>query len=79
MSQTSGKPCSFPVPILAPRRRQSLSTQSHQSVRGSRVDALRHQPKCLLHSADLPYVQTRRSNPVSVTSLIELGAGIKSP
>jgi hypothetical protein len=25
-------------------------------------------PKCLLHSADLPYVQTPKSNPVSVTS-----------
>jgi hypothetical protein len=39
----------------------------------------KHPPKCLPHSADLPYVQTRRSNPVSVTFAIELGAGIKSP
>ena len=37
-----------------------------------------HPPKGLLYSADLPYLQTHRSNPVSVTSIIELGARIKS-
>jgi hypothetical protein len=36
-------------------------------------------PKSLMHSPELPYVRTRSSNPVAVTSIIELGAGIKSP
>jgi hypothetical protein len=35
-------------------------------------------PKSLMQSPELPYVRTPRSNPVAVTSIIELGAGIKS-
>jgi hypothetical protein len=35
-----------------------------------------HPPKCLMHSADLPYVQIPRSNPASVPSIIEPGDGI---
>jgi hypothetical protein len=38
-----------------------------------------HPPKYLMHAADLPYVQTRRSNPASVTPIIEPGTDIKSP
>ena len=36
-------------------------------------------PEILVHSADLPCVQTSRSNLISITSTIEVGAGIKSP
>ncbi len=36
-------------------------------------------PKCLPHSADLPYGLTRRSKPVILTPIVELGASIKSP
>jgi hypothetical protein len=38
----------------------------------------KHLPRGLLHPADLPYLQTNRSNPGSVMSIIELGARIKS-
>ena len=80
MSQTSGKRCSFPVPMRWRHAGddRSRSNSIHQCGDRALIRS-KHPPKCLLLSADLPYVQTRRSNPVSVTSIIELGAGIKSP
>jgi hypothetical protein len=36
-------------------------------------------PKCLLHSADLPYVQTTRVKSCQRHAIIEVGASIKSP
>ena len=80
MSQTSCQRCCFPAPMrwLNAGGNLSRSNRIHQS-RGSRVDAPEHPPKCLLHSAHLPYLQTRSSNPVSIPPIIELGASIKSP
>jgi hypothetical protein len=80
MSQTSGKRCSFPVPMRWLHAGGDLSRPNriHQCADRPLMRS-EHPPKCLLRSAELPYLQTRRSNPVSVTSIIELGAGIKSP
>ena len=36
-------------------------------------------PKCLLHSADLPYVQTTRVKSCQRHPIIEVGPSIKSP
>ena len=36
-------------------------------------------PNCLLHSADLPYVQTTRVKSCQRHAIIEVGASIKSP
>jgi hypothetical protein len=80
MSQTSRKRCGFPVPMRWLHAGGDLSRPNSIHQCGDRaLMRSEHPPKCLLHSADLLYVQTRRSNPVSVTSVIELGAGIKSP
>ena len=80
MSQTSCKRCGFPVPMRWLDAGGDLSRPNsipqcldRASMRSERL------PKCLLHSADLPYGQPRSSNPVNVTSIIELSAGIKSP
>jgi hypothetical protein len=79
MSQTSGKDCGLPGPMRWLHAGGDLSRPN--SIHQCADRALRrfeHPPKRLLHSADLPYVQTRKSNPVRLTSIIELGAGIKS-
>ena len=80
MSQTSCKRGGFPVPMHWLHAGGNLSRPNsiHQCADRALMRS-EHPPKCLLHPADLPYLQTRRSNPVSVTSIIELGAGIKSP
>jgi hypothetical protein len=80
MSQTPGNRCGFPVPMRWLHAGGDLfrPTSIHRGADRALM-RFEHTPKCLLHSADLPYLQTRRSNPVSVTSIIELGAGIKSP
>jgi hypothetical protein len=80
MSQTSCKGCGFPGPMRWLHAGGDLSRPN--SIHPCADRALmrsEHLPKCLLHSPDLPYGQTRRSIPVSVPSIIELGAGIKSP
>jgi hypothetical protein len=80
MSQTSRKDCGFPVPkrwLHAGRDLPRPNSIHHYTDRA--LMRSEHLPKCLLHSPDLPHVQTRRSNPVSDTFVIELGAGIKSP
>jgi hypothetical protein len=38
-----------------------------------------HPPKCLLRSADLPYVQTTRVKSCQRHAIIEVGATVKSP
>jgi hypothetical protein len=80
MSQTSGKDCGLPGPMRWLHAGGDLSRPNsiHQCADRALM-RFEHPPKRLLHSADLPYVQTRRSNPVRLTSIIELGAGIKSP
>jgi hypothetical protein len=80
MSQTSRKDCGFPVPMRWLHAGGDLARPNsiHQCADCALMRS-EHRPKCLLHSPDLPYVHTRRSNPGSVTFVIELGAGIKSP
>jgi len=80
MSLTSCERCGFLVPMRWLHAGGDLARPNsiHQCADRALMRS-EHTPKCLLHSADLPYLQTRRSNPVSVTSTIELGAGIKSP
>ena len=80
MSQTSRKRGGFPIPIRWLRAGGDLSRPN--SIHHRRDRALMRSeppPKCLLHPADLRYPQTPSSNPVSVTSIIELGASINSP
>ena len=53
------------------------SNRIHQCADRASIRS-KHLPKGLLHPADLPYLQTKKSNPVSVPSIIALGARIKS-
>jgi len=80
MSQTSRERYGFSVPMRWLHAGSDLSRPNgiHQGADRTFIRSERL-PKCLPHSADLPYRQTRRSNPISITSIIELGAGIKSP
>jgi hypothetical protein len=80
MSQTSCDRCSFPVPMRWLRAGGDLAQPNRIPQCADRASMRsEHPPKCLMHFADLPYLQTPSSNPASVTSIIELGAGIKSP
>ena len=80
MSQSSCNRCGLPGPMRWLHAGGDLSRpNSIYQCADRALMRSEHPPKCLLHPADLPYLQTRSSNPVSVTSIIELGAGIKSP
>jgi hypothetical protein len=80
MSQTACKRCGFLPPMRRLHAGGDLSRPNsiHQCTDRTLMRS-EHPPKGLLHSADLPYLQTHRSNPVSTTSIIELHAGIKFP
>jgi hypothetical protein len=80
MSQTFCERCRFPAPMrwLNAGGDRSRSNSIHQCVHRA-LTRSKHPSKCLLHSAHLPYMRTRRSNPVSIPPIIELGASIKSP
>jgi hypothetical protein len=80
MSQMPCKRCGFPLPTRWPRAGGNLAQPNgiHQSADRVLV-SFEHPPKYLMHAADLPYLQTRRSNPASVTPIIEPGTDIKSP
>ena len=80
MSQSSWKRCRFPAPMrwLDAGGDRSRSNSIRQCVDPA-LTRPEHPSKCLLHSAHLPYLQTRRSNPVSIPPAIEFGASIKSP
>jgi hypothetical protein len=79
MSQMPCKRCGFPLPTRWPRAGGNLAQPNgiHQSADRASIRS-KHLLKGPLHPADLPYLQTNSSNPVSVTSIIELGARIKS-
>jgi len=79
MSQTSCKPRGYLLPIRWPRAGGDLSQPNTTHLCADRASIhSKHQPKGPLHPADLPYLQTNSSNPVRATSIIELGARIKS-
>jgi hypothetical protein len=80
MSQTSCARCRFPVAMRWLNADGNLSrpnTIDHCAVRA--LMRSEQPPKSLPQSAYLPYVLTRRSNPATITSTIELGGAIKSP
>ena len=79
MSQTPCKRSGFPLPIRWSRAGGNLAQPNgiHRCADRASIQS-KHLPKGLLHPADLPYLQTNRPNPVSVTSIIELGTRIKS-
>ena len=79
MSQTSWERCAFPAPMgwLNAGGDLSRSNSIHQGAHPTSVRSERS-PKRLLHSPELPYLQTRRPNSASATSIIKVGAGIKS-
>ena len=80
MSQTFCERCSFPGPIRWLHAGGDLSRPSrvHQRAHRALVRSERP-PKSLMHSTKLPYLQTRRPNTASATSIVEVGAGVKSP
>jgi hypothetical protein len=80
MNQTFCERCRFPAPMcwLNAGGDRSRSNSIHQCVHRA-LTRSKHPSKCLLHSAHLAYMQTRRSNPVSIPPIIEPGASIKSP
>jgi hypothetical protein len=80
MTNTVCKPCSFPGPMCRLRAGSDLAQPNgiHQSADRA-VMRSEQPPKSLLRSADLLSVQTRRSNPAGITSIIQIDANIKSP
>lgn len=80
MSQTSRKRCGFPGPMPWLHAGGNLAQPNgiHQCADRASMRS-KHPPKCLLHSADLPYLQTRTSNSAIIMSIIEPDPGIKSP
>ena len=80
MSRVPGNNCRFPVAMRWLHTGGNLARPDNIHHRTDRaLMRSEHPPKCPLHPAELPYVQTRRSNPAKLTAIIELGAGIKSP
>ena len=79
MTKTACECCSFPGPMRWLNAGGDLP-RPNCIHRGADRALMRSErpPKCLLHSPDLTGVQTPRSNPVSITSTIKVGAAIKS-
>ena len=80
MSQTPCKRCGFPLPIRWPRAGGNLA-QSNDIYQCADHTLMRseHPPKCLQHSPDLAHVQICRWRRPGIPSIIDIGAGIKSP
>ena len=80
MSQTALERRHVPVPMRWPDAGNDPSRPGHCPRRTAR-SLIRSErlPKCLLHASNLTRVQMRRPHPVGVTSILELGAAIKSP
>jgi hypothetical protein len=80
MTNTACKPCSFPGPMCRLHAGSDLAQPNGiQQCADRALSRSKQPPKCLLRSADLLSVQTPRSNPAAITSIIEIGANIKSP
>ena len=80
MTNAACNPCSFPGPMCRLHAGSDLAQPNGIRQRADRASTRSEQPpKGLLHSADLLSVQTRRSNPAGITSIIKIGANIKSP
>ena len=80
MSQTCCERCGFPGPMRWLHAGGDLARPYGIHQCADREWMCSDQPpKRLRRSAELPYVQTRWSKPVILTSIIELSASIKSP
>jgi hypothetical protein len=79
MSHATCKRCGFPILMRWLHAGGALSPPSsiHQCAHRASVRSERS-PKRLLHFPEFPYVQTRRPNSASATSIIKVRAGIKS-
>jgi hypothetical protein len=80
MSQAVLERRDFPVPMRWPHAGSDLSRPGQRGRRtvGSLIRSKRL-PRCLVHSSNLANVPIRRPHPFGVTSILELGAAIKSP
>ena len=80
MSQTSCKRRGFPIPMRWLHAGGDLSRPNHIYPYTDRtLIRSEHQPKCLLHSPDLAYVQICSWRRPGVPPIIDIGAGIKDP
>ena len=80
MNQTSRERRNFPVPMRWPYAGSDPSRPGHCGRRTVRsLTPSERLPRCPLHASDLASQQIRRPHPVGVTSILELGAAIKSP
>jgi len=80
MSQTCCERRGFPIPMRWLHAGGDLS-QSNHIYQCTDLTLMRseHQPKCLLHSPDLAYVQICSWPRPGVPPILDIGAGIKSP
>jgi hypothetical protein len=80
MTNTARNPCSFPGPMCRLHAGSDLAQPNGIHQCAGRASMCSEQPpKCLLRSADLLSVQTRRSNPAGISSITETSVNIKSP
>jgi hypothetical protein len=80
MSQTSCERCGFPIPMRWLHAGGALFPPCSIHQRAHRASVrFERSPKRLLHSPELPCLQTRRPNSASATSIIKVRASIKSP
>jgi len=78
MSQTPCKQCGFPLPIRWPRAGGNLAQPNNIHRCADRASIRSKHPPKVSYTLHLAYLQTHSSNPVSVTSIIKLGARIES-
>jgi hypothetical protein len=80
MTQTTLERRDFPVPMRWPHAGSDISRPG-QRGRPTVRSLIRSKPlpRCPLHASNLARVRIRRPHPVDVTSILELGAAIKSP
>jgi hypothetical protein len=80
MSQTLCKRCGFLPPMRRPHASGDLAhpNRIHQCTDRALMRS-EHQPKCLLHSHKLAYVQIGSWRHPGIPPILDIGAGIKSP
>jgi hypothetical protein len=80
MSQTLCKRCGFLPPMRRPHASGDLAHPNRIHQCTDRVSMRsEHQPKCLLHSHKLAYVQIGSWRHPGIPPILDIGAGIKSP
>jgi hypothetical protein len=80
MSETARERRNFPAAMRWPHAGDDPSRPGHCPRRtGRSLIRSERLPRCLLHASNLATVQIRWPHPVGVTSILKLGAAIKSP